>query len=103
MSGTGRLVLKFKEGESFFVGDQKYTVTKIVHPMKFKVEKDGSMPVVMTIDASHREELEPNVFLSAGPKRDNDAVSAVFEAPKSVRLDRESVYYDRNPDKAVSI
>ncbi len=91
----GRLALGFREGQSFYIQDAKFTIIKIVNPTNFKIQaNDGRLELIQTIDASHRAELAPDVFVSAGENNSVFSITAVFEAPKSITLLREKVYND---------
>jgi sRNA-binding carbon storage regulator CsrA len=86
------LVLAAQEGEAIYIGDTKITVVEVINPMRFRVRVDGPLDTVYEIGVKHREEILPEVYLSAGDTGNMEFVKLVLEAPRNRVILRERLY-----------
>jgi len=81
------LVLSLREHQDFFVGDLRFEVIKIYHPMKFDVQ-DMQKGLIYDISSKHSTEICPDVFVSAGNHPQSSTVRVAIDAPSSIALVR---------------
>lgn len=91
------LILTMKEGQSFYVDDDRIEVKKIVDDLRFVVGMcDGRE--IDVIDSKSVEVL-PDVFLSAGNKAMLGTVRVVISAPADRLILKDSLYEQDKKDE----
>lgn len=79
------LVLSLKEKQDFYVGDLRFEVVKIHHPLKFDIQ-DMQTGVIHDIGSKHSVEIVEDVFVAAGNHPQSSTVRVAIEAPNDVQL-----------------
>ena len=83
------LILAVKEGESFFVGAKKFTLTKIVTPTRLTlVEEANGLDNTFTIAGRAAQEITPEVVVFIGDKSTEKVARICFEAPRRIKIIR---------------
>lgn len=86
------LILALNEGESFYVGDQKVLLEKIIDRNFFVLTiPTGWATQKFEIKDTSRVEILPNVFCQAGYGTQRQ-VKVLLEAPKHIKLLRSELY-----------
>ncbi len=92
------LVLGVKENLSFYVADTQVIVTQIITSTKFKITVCApGMYHVYTITDQRALEILPKVMVSAGSNTSLSMVKVVIEAPRNIKILRDSLYHEENP------
>ena len=90
------LTLGLVEGRGAYIGDTLMTIERIIDPLQFEVRIHGkSMDIVVTITDKQAAEVVPNVMVSAGLDGTYDLARAVFNAPRHVKIWRDSIYREK--------
>lgn len=79
------LVLSLRETEDFFVGDKRFEVLTIHHPMKFDV-RDCDTGEVYDVNSKQGTEICQDVYVSAGNHPQSSTVRLAIDAPAEVIL-----------------
>jgi len=85
------LVLSLKQDQSFYLNDQKVTVTEVITPTCFVLELEGQ-PKPVTVDDSHSVEIVPEVWVAAGKPVSVGLIRVVIDAPREILILREENY-----------
>ena len=88
------LVLSLKEGQDFYVGDERFVVEDVYSEMHFRVRRAGTGKIFEITDLGATE-IMPDVFVSAGEKPQAPLARVNIEAPPSVLVLRGDKF--RNP------
>lgn len=82
------LTLDFKEGESFTVAEQRFTVKELRgKAMAILNDQDG---IEYTITDDMSEEILPDVFVSLGKDTNQPrSIKLAFDAPREIRIYRK--------------
>ncbi len=86
------LILGIREGRSFYLGDLKVSLEKIQTPQRVKVMIHGAINQVMTLGPNNRTELIHGVYASIGTDSTIEMAKIVIEAPKRIKILRDSLY-----------
>lgn len=85
------LVIGVRLGEAFYVDDTPIHVSRIDSEQVFYVKVNKSNEEIQITEEQSIEVL-PNVRLSTGRKGSDELARVVIQAPKSIRILRESLY-----------
>lgn len=86
------LILSVKEGEDFYVGEERFEVVEIVGATTFRLLHDvPDAPVQHCITEEHAVEILPDVWVSAGDGHPSNVACAVIRAPRAVLILRGSL------------
>jgi hypothetical protein len=90
------LVLTLREGDDFYVEDQRFVVLEIYSQTSFRLNKEGHC----TYEVTEYEGIEviPDVFVSSGDYYQNGVVRVVIDAPRSVLILRGAKYREMTND-----
>ena len=88
------LVLSLKEGQDFYVGDERFVVEDVYSEMHFRVREVGTGKIFEITDLGATE-IMPDVFVSAGERPQALLARVTIEAPPSVLVLRGDKF--RNP------
>jgi hypothetical protein len=86
----------------FYVEDIRVELTQIRHEFNFKLKVyKPALQTVHEITDMRAEEILPGVRVSAGDKADTGrhGVKVVIEAPRRIRVDRGTVYRQRQKER----
>ncbi len=86
------LILGIREGRSFYLGNLKVSLEKIQTPHRAKVMVHGSINQIMTLGPNNRTELVPGVYASIGTDSTIEMAKIVIEAPRHIKILRDSLY-----------
>ena len=81
------LVLSLREGQDFYLDDQRVLVTRVDGLMNFEltVARTGKKFAITDAEAA---EVLPNVFVSAGDRPQRGLARVAIDAPREVRITR---------------
>jgi len=89
------LTLVFKEGGSFTVADQLFTVKELREPDMVILSDEAGIEYTVTDDMS--EEIAPDVFVSLGKATNNaNSIKMAFDAPREIAIYRRQPSNDRD-------
>lgn len=83
------LVLTMRKNSSFYVADQKVTVTDILSEDHVVLKTDGA---VFDVTDERSVEVLPDVFVSVGVRGQLDMARIAIEAPRHLTILREDKY-----------
>jgi hypothetical protein len=78
------LVLSLKPKEDFYVGDQRFIVTKLYNRTSFTLVHEGGKQYEIT--EYEATEVLPDVWVSSGDVYDLGTVRVVIEAPREILI-----------------
>lgn len=76
---------------AFYIGDTLVSLEDVTHPMKFRLRVHGAIDKIVEVTDRRREEILPNVFVSAGLGNE-DQVKVSIEAPRNIKILRDRLY-----------
>ena len=81
------LVLSLREGQDFYLDDDRVLVTRVDGLMSFEltVERTGARSSITDAEAA---EIMPDVFVSAGDRPQRGLARVAIDAPREVRITR---------------
>ena len=86
------LILALKEGESFYAGPKKFTLTKIVTPTRLTLtEEVNGLDNVFTVAGTSAQEIAPEVMAFIGDRSTAHVARLCLEAPRRIKLLREEL------------
>lgn len=84
------LILSLKEGQDFYVGNERFVLTEIVDENRFRLVHDiangPAEPKPMLITDERSREVLPDVFVSAGEMHQTNVASIVIDAPREILI-----------------
>jgi len=86
------LGLAFRPGEDFYVGDERFTVTKVDTPQSFTIRRDRDGCEFPLIDDGQGVEIAPSVVVRVGIRGQGNLARVDFTAPRSVAIIRGKNY-----------
>lgn len=94
----GLLSLGLATLSNFYVGGEKFCVSKIYGPMSFRITDNEGTDYEITDNSS--VEIMPEVFVSAGLDGTKKIARLAIEAPKRIEILRPKVYWKRKNEEA---
>lgn len=89
------LVLSLKEGQDFYVGEERFVVAQILGEMRFTLQHSIERTIgrvkllrrrVYEVSDDHSIEVLPDVYVAAGDNQPSGRVRVAIDAPKEVLI-----------------
>lgn len=95
------LVLALQQGRSFYANDTQVKLSKINNPQSIRLTIVGTaMDRSFEVTDRERVEVLPDVFVQLGSGSSLTMAKVVLEAPKAVKLWRDSLYLKQKEEDA---
>lgn len=85
------LVLSLRQGEDFYVEDERFIVVEIFGPSRFQL-KDAETGSIHEVTDEERVEILDDVFVSAGDRTQMGVARIAIEAPREIMILRGEKY-----------
>ena len=90
------LILSLKEGQDFYVGDERFLLEEILGENEFVIsgqsDSNGKPCKKWTITDAHSREIMPDVFVAAGEMYQSNVASVVVDAPRNILILRGDLH-----------